>query len=143
MWTTRLYQFIYFCSSWQYWSKWEWYRLTVLLIFTHVAEKFLASLVQELYNSSIITTQMTHKVKDTMKLIYIVTAVQQSQYLNTKYVTVQFYTPLHSNMTGFQILRFIHDWEAQQRLPLIIYLFDKFNNALPKFCMPILTHSWR
>jgi len=30
---------------------------------------------------------MTHKVKDTMKLIYIVTEVQQSQYLKTKYVT--------------------------------------------------------
>jgi hypothetical protein len=42
-------------------------------IYTHVAEKILASLVQELYNSLTITTQMTHKVKDTMKLIYIVT----------------------------------------------------------------------
>ena len=53
-----------------------------------MAEKFLASLAQELYNSLTVTTQMTHKVTDTMKLIYTIIEVQQSQYLKTKYVTV-------------------------------------------------------
>jgi len=38
-----------------------------------VAEKILALLVQELYNSLTITTQMTHNVKDTMKVNCIVT----------------------------------------------------------------------
>jgi len=80
-----------------------------------MAEKFRASLVQELYNSLTVTTQMTHNTNDTQSYghnevdLYYHRSAAISVFENQVCYCIKFYTLLYSNVTGFKILRFIHD----------------------------------